>query len=469
MMKYSVSALALVLSLVAYSAHADAVDANELLVGIADIDTHVDVDIPLGGTGDNDRRIPMQDWEMGKYPVSCSFLKPSTGIHTPIRSKVMAIKKGRQNLIFVSIDVVGVEKRFVNDIARHLRKKGIKKDEILISGTHTHSGPGTLSKTLPLELVAVDMYVGRNYRKMRRKVLDSINMALAAQEPADLYKSSFFAHGVQRNKFRKIDQDWFNNEAKLLLAKSKASGQWLGGMVNFAVHGGGMPVPLMISSSDFPGQIEINLQQKLANKNKPEAKRPVVLFVNGAEADVGVKYDPVTQGNTVENVEVLGRLFGEQSVAALDDSQLKKIDPEFSVKRERVYLGIPGSSLKKCVGGMFSGWDPKIRVPLIGLFTMHSYLTQVQLGDITMLTWPGEPTTQLGYNLQDAARKLGVQDPWILGLTNDYTAYYTTHDEWFEDHYDSCSSLFMWHGGDRILAKHSKMLRHHAERLASSQ
>lgn len=48
---------------------------------------------------------------------------------------------------------------------------------------------------------------------------------------------------------------------------------------------------------------------------------------------------------------------------------------------------------------------------------------------MTFLSWPGEPSTQLGYDLQDMARKLGAVDPVVLGLANDYMSYFTTKAE----------------------------------------
>jgi CheY-like chemotaxis protein len=93
--------------------------------------------------------------------------------------------------------------------------------------------------------------------------------------------------------------------------------------------------------------------------------------------------------------------------------------------------------------------------PLLPAF---SYLSKAQVGDITYLSWPGESSTQLGFDLQALARAQGIIDPIVLGLTNDYMTYFTTQEEFHEHRYDSCSSFYGWKGGKRILEAHKKWL-----------
>lgn len=264
--------------------------AGEFKVGIAAVDTQPAIGIPLAGYGSTNRRISgFIDWK-NEYPNSF-FLKPSVGTHTPIRAKVMAVKNEKKTVVFISLDVIGIERQFLVDLAKKFKKDGLRQEDFIMSGTHTHEGPGTLSRRLPLELVAVDLFKRKNYKAMLSKVTEAVRLALSNLEPAEVYKSSQIIEGVQRNKFRFKDIEYYNKEAKFLLAKSKTTGLWLGGIVNFAVHGGGIPDEIMLYSSDFPGQIEINVEKKLTEKNGIALSQPVMLFMNGAEGDVGVNVE----------------------------------------------------------------------------------------------------------------------------------------------------------------------------------
>lgn len=415
------------------------------------IDLKPGIGIPLAGYGSRLRRLKPVD-TAGRYPHSF-FFRPSEGVHSPIRSKVLLLRKDERHLVFVSLDTIGVEKRFVRDLADSLRPLGIRQADLIVTGTHTHSGPGTLSRTLPLQLIATDLFIRENYDFVLSRVRESVIEAAAQLEPAELFTTSFDARGIQRNKFRRKTEEHFNRRASFLLARSKTTRQWLGGLVNFAIHGGGMPVELLLYSSDFPGQVELGIEARLRELNGISFKAPAVLFMNGAEGDVA------TPERGIEHIEKLGREFARQAEPALRPENLKPVAPEFSVHQEELWLGIPGSSLKFCVEGIFKRSPIPLRAPLPGAFSQRSTLAVVRVGQLTMLTWPGEPSTSLGFELQRIARQRGITDVWILGLTNDYMAYFTTKEEYFEAAYDSCSSLFNWRGGERILRAYDRMLK----------
>ncbi len=92
----------------------------------------------------------------------------------------------------------------------------------------------------------------------------------------------------------------------------------------------------------------------------------------------------------------------------------------------------------------------------------------VSVGDILMMTWPGEASTQVGFDLHNAARSLGYDKTWILALAKDYKAYFTTKGEYAEGKYDSCSSLFGWKGTERIRARYVEILENDSQLATKS-
>lgn len=438
--------------LISFTINTQASSEDTLLVGVAAIDTQPAIGIPLAGYGAKERRLKdFIDWH--NTHEHSFFFRPSNGTHTPIRSKVMVLQKGARKLVFVSLDVIGIEDRFVIDLAEQLRPLGIREKDLVVTGTHTHSGPGTLSRKLGLELVAVDLFRRKNYDYFLKKVEQSVLIALSQVEPAELYSSHFDAEGMQVNKFRGEGKEHYNKRASFLLARSLNTHKWLGGMVNFAVHGGGMPVELLVYSSDFPGQIEINIEKELQAQNGEIDKKPAILFMNGAEGDVAVP------GRGIELIEKLGQEFARQAQPALDINNMTRVSPEFSVTQKNLWLGIPASPLKYCGGGFLKKSPIPLRIPMIGLMDMRAPVSMIQVGEISMFTWPGEASTTLGFKLQNLAANYGHKDSWFLGLTNDYMTYFTTKDEYHEGHYDACSSLFNWRGGKRILKHYDKVLK----------
>jgi hypothetical protein len=425
---------------------------DQLRVGIMGLDMKPKIGIPLAGYGSTDRRL--QDFVDWKFQYSESFLfKPSEGYHSPIRSKVMVLQKAKQRLVFISLDTIGVEDRFIKEIARRIGKYGIKEKDLIIAATHTHGGPGTLSTRIPLQAVAVDLYRHKNYLFIVDRVVESIEAALNNLRPANLFKSKALITGVQENKWRDNNPNHFDNRASFLVAKDAVTGEWLGGLVNFSIHGGTMPIPTMLYSSDVNGAIEKELENHLSHKNYVSTQHPVMLFLNGAEGDVGGSLE-----RSVENVTLLAQEFMRDASTAFDDQNLTAVAPTFSSIKKRIFIGIPTLQLKDCQEGFLGDLPTWIKPVIYPLLPAFSYISKASVGDITYLTWPGEASTQLGYDLQAIAEAHGVKDPVVVGLANDYMTYFTTKPEYEEHEYDSCSSFYGWKGGKRILEAHTKWL-----------
>jgi hypothetical protein len=427
---------------------------QQLQVGIHGLDMKPKVGIPLAGYGNKRRRLNSYfDWRF-QYPES-SLFKPSIGYHSPIRSKVMFLKNGSDNLIFVSLDTIGVEDRFIKDIAYNLKKYNVTEEQLVVSATHTHGGPGTLSKRIPLQAVAVDLYRKKNYEYILEQVTKSIELAYQNLRPATLYKTKAIINGVQKNKWRLKDQEHFDKRASFLMAKDTLTDEWMGGLVNFSIHGGTMPMDVMLYSSDVNGAIEHELEDLFAAKNSPIAKYPTFLFMNGAEGDVGAIVD-----RSVEGVTVIGKKFIEQAAPVLEQEQnFTEVEGTFSVKKQKLFVGIPSYPLKPCVDGLLAKLPKWFKLSIYPLFPKDSYISQAKVGDILYLSWPGEPSTQLGYNLEKMAQKYNYQDVQVLGLVNDYMTYFVTKEQSSENAYDTCSSYYGWQGGERIHAAHEKMLK----------
>ncbi|MDD2891274.1 MAG: neutral/alkaline non-lysosomal ceramidase N-terminal domain-containing protein, partial [bacterium] len=69
----------------------------------------------------------------------------SVGVHSKLFTKALVIEyKGKNNLI-VNCDLLAVNEKLALDIKTKIEKEcGIKKENIIIFATHTHSGPATV-------------------------------------------------------------------------------------------------------------------------------------------------------------------------------------------------------------------------------------------------------------------------------------------------------------------------------------
>lgn len=430
--------------------HAD----SSVLAGFAIEDITPEMGVPLGGYGGGGRRIIPFDL-FNRYP-HCRYLKPSTGILDPVRIKVMVLRNGDQKLAFVSADTVGIITHFLDDLLAELGEEW-NRNEIFVSATHTHSGPGGLSKKLIWQLIAMDKFLPEVYGDTVHSVAEGIRKAYLDAEPVDLLATQFKVEGLQANRREDHAPAHFDPDSHLLIARTQGENpRYLGAMVGLAIHGTSLSSRNYEFSADVPGSIEHSFGRTLAKMNGSSGSEDEVpvLFVNGAEGDV----KPVEEG--IEHMYWIGQEYARQAEVAM--GSLRVIDPTWKVRTTPVNIGSAKLALRGCMPTGFIQkliWK-KLRLNVSWMLPKQTQIWMIDLGNIRMLTWPGEPTTHLGLELRSMAKSEEFPQTWVLGLTNDYTSYYTTQEEYDFGGYETCSSLFGPLGGKRILAAYQDLLRH---------
>jgi hypothetical protein len=420
------------------------------LVGFSAVDATPPIGVPLGGYGSPKRKLSFP-WDiLGEYPYA-SFMLPSVGIQTPIRSKSMYIQSVDKKLVFISVDAVGLEGAFYEPLVERLGQYGLKEDEIFISATHTHSGPGTLSRNLFWELTVMDRFQQDIYDRFFESVVLSVQQAIQSAQPAHLFSTAFETMGLQSN--RRGRPGHFDSEAHAIMAKS-LSGEWLGALINLPIHGTALGPASLEYSSDAPGGMEIETQFLMANLNQAREfgnTAPVAVFFNGAEGDVA----PSAGG--VEGITQIGRSFSDQLQAAL--ANLRPLTFTWSTQFSRLKIGKASLTVKNCATGSIRDFIPEwFKVGISGFFPRRVPVAVIKWDHMAMMTWPGEPTSTLGLTAKRIAMEAGVSEVWNLGLTNGYVAYFTTPEEFRGQTYEACSSLYKKGGGARILEEMERLV-----------
>lgn len=71
--------------------------------------------------------------------------QPSTGIHDPLYARALGVWCGTGRLLWLHADVIGFEREAVQRVKEALaRRHGLAAHEVIVTATHTHSGPATL-------------------------------------------------------------------------------------------------------------------------------------------------------------------------------------------------------------------------------------------------------------------------------------------------------------------------------------
>jgi hypothetical protein len=417
--------------------------ASELYIGLhsSDLTPKVTEQIPLGGYGDKTRR----NWPLDFNQIAphLRLFKPALGHLDPIRSKVMYLKKNDKKLLFISLDLIGVTKEMHADLIRKLNPMGFNSEDVIISGTHTHSGPGALAKNTFWAAVAMDRFQKKFYNKFLDGIVDSVAKAIKKATEGEIYQLNFETENLQNN--RRGNSRPLNKEANLILAKSR-DGQWLGGIIHFAVHGTSLDSDNFYFSSDVPGAIEREVENFIDNENGfvRLIDKSHFLFIQGAEGDVSPKL----------NYQQMGIEFAKQVSSHFNQAVM--IESEWKNKELEIDLGKSGVTISKCTD---QKWIPKnLSLGVKKWISPASKISQIHIGNLWLLTWPGEPTTELGNLLIEKAKEKGAQTALVLGLTNDHKAYFVSPNEYEAGGYESCMNFFGKNGGIKIINEHKNLM-----------
>jgi hypothetical protein len=117
-------------------------------------------------------------------PIVGGFVPfPATHVHDELHARCLVLDDGKTKLVFVVCDLLGLD-RLVSDEARALIQQdlAIPRDNVLISGTHTHSASSALGKDARVIGDTMDEY----QRFVARRIVDGVKRAHNLLRPAQI-------------------------------------------------------------------------------------------------------------------------------------------------------------------------------------------------------------------------------------------------------------------------------------------
>lgn len=416
-------ALAASLAVAAASAAGAAPCPACVLAGAATVSLEPPAGAPLAGYGSLARRLLFPD-VLGLYPYAFWF-RPSEGTLDPLFARAVVVESGGSRLAWATVDLVAVDRRFTEEVRERLRAAGLPPLSLVISASHTHSGPGASFDSLLWAILAVDRLNAAVRATLVGAVVQAIARAEAAKVPARV--AAFARAGPDATTGRlglPVDRELVG------LRFVHADGEPLALVWNYAIHGTMLPPANLRFSGDVMGLASAMLEAEL---------RAPVLFVNGAVGDVS----PRRHG------EAAAREVGAELASALRAGwrQSRELAAgTIATRAVRLDLPAPALSLRNCLGALI---PRALTLPLGWAMPRDAELLAVALGDVVWVVVPGELQSALGQQIKDGARgrfALG----FVAGLSNDYIGYLITPEAYDRPAYVGCGSLYGPTAGERV-------------------
>ncbi len=261
-----------------------------------------------------------------------SRTKPAEGKVHDLYAKALCLEDaGGKRLVLVTTDLIGIPRALGDEVAKEVEKKhGIKREELILSSSHTHCGPVIRENLIDMypmskeDAAKVDAYT----KKLTVDLIEVIGASLKEMKPAALKYGAGKATFAM-NRREPTDKGIINGRnpggpvdhtVPVLVVEDK-DGKPLAVVFGYACHN--TTLSFYQWCGDYAGFAQIAVEKAL-----PGA---VGMFWIGCGADA----NPLPRGK-VELCEQYGKELADAAVAAVKNA--KPVTGKFAAKYEKITL-----------------------------------------------------------------------------------------------------------------------------------
>lgn len=407
-------------------------DGARLEAGAATVTLRVPPGTPLGGYGSAARRLLFPDL-LGRAPHAFWF-RAHDGVLDPLAARALVVDDGTSRLVWIAADLVAVDESLRREVREALTRAGLTATTLILSASHTHSGPGAFIDSALFGFLVVDRQDAAVRSALVRDLVDAARAATLAKRPARAGTAEAPGPELTRSRLgRPVDREIV---VMKLVSETDAP---LALVWNYAIHGTMLGPRNRRLSGDVMG---------VASREIERAAGVPALFVNGAVGDVSPRHHGARalREDAAELAAAVGRVAARATGRPVE---------RLRVASARVDLGSPALSVRNCTGR----WIPRsLRLPLGKALPRDAELTAVALGDTAWVTIPGELQAALGETIKKHGASLWAH-AFVAGLSNDYLGYFVEAGDYDRVSYVTCATLYGAEAGERIVRGATDLLR----------
>jgi hypothetical protein len=249
---------------------------------------------------------PAQSMFLSGYPHVKRY---STGTHDPLLSSALFLDVGGQRVLFISNDIIYVSKQMVQRARKRIAQSvPIPETNILISASHTHSGPKMLDPLATEADEAVPKTDESYVKFVEDRIVDAAIRAHQNLTPAVVGLAVADATGVGTNR-RDPNGPKDLQVPVLVLRENIEDAKPIAAMLVCSMHPTVLHEDSTLVSGDFPGLARQYLQKHVLGEDC------VVLYHTGPAGNQSPRH--VTRANTFTEAERLGTILGEAAAKVI--------------------------------------------------------------------------------------------------------------------------------------------------------
>lgn len=320
--------------------------------------------------------------------------------------RALVLADADTTVALVSTDFLGFPAALGDRVRAKVR--GIAPDNILIGATHTHSGPDAYAFPDETGKTSADM---KYLYSVADRAVEAVEEALGRLKPVSLKAATGEFKG--RIAYNYYAEGLFDPRGSVL-AFIGADGVAVATLVNYAIHPEVLGNRQGICSPDLVGP----LYARIASRGGGTG-----IFFNGA---LGGMVTADCRGPDGRDVQTwaecvrIGEKLADEALRVVSTAPVQS-DPGLECRVRRVRFPVESPLIQAVMKGSPMGYKTEADG------RVATRVNLVRLGNVQMLTVPGEALPNVGAYLK---RKMGGENPLLLGLTNDAFGYILAKEDW---------------------------------------
>jgi hypothetical protein len=372
--------------------------------------------------------------------------KPADGMLHDLWAKALALEDAQgHRVLLITMDLIGIDRQFSEALSKRLMEAyGLKRSDIILSSSHTHSGP-VINKNLKLIYPPFDSEMQKRLADNKQFVFEQIlvaaGRAMNNMHPALVSRGVGIARFAVNRRENKADEVLYATQLKgptdhsvqvLLITDPDKHVKTV--VFGYACHATCLDINKY--SGDYPGYAQIELE-----KAYPGA---TAMFFAGCGAD----QNPIPRRSVP-----LTEQYGKELAAAVErvlEEPMRPLRSGLITQYNRIKLGFSDIPDDKQLDEIINSKEPdyikrwavemKKRIAAGEKFPdgYAYYPVQTwQLGDLSLAVLGGEVVSGYAIKLRS---KLG-DDLMVMAYANDVMAYIPTEKVLEEGGYEGKSSM----------------------------
>jgi neutral ceramidase len=452
--------------------------------------------LPVAQDHDGVPLAPLPDELRKLHSPYATFSPPSRGYYDSLGARAVALFDGTDYVVLVKCDMIGMLDELVQGvIAKVKTDTGIDlKDGLIMSGTHTHDGPGALANhSTRYFWLAMDAYQPELFDRLVPQFADVVEHALARLKPARFGYAmgrEGYDHPIEGfkhlNSFRRDRMPWYDLAANDALRErlgvlriDTRAGEPIAVVINYSAHG----IAFDVENQYFSGDVLASAEREVESLMDV----PMAMLVQNTTGDVSPRADGAP---TLQRIERFGELLAPQVKRVWQSVNNFQTRPDLQTMSQRIILsrerlGYTGTEYPypwgaaQCHG--VDGEPPGVPLECLpapppdpadladngvaenGAFVpQDTRFTIAKIGTALLLAQPGEPLTEYGVRLLKIANEVGYssQDTFIWGYSQDHVGYILApeHDDWAMGGTEGTTTFWGWKQGQRFLDENRTLM-----------